>query len=165
MFDDSRALSDRVQDAVQEYSPSIIRLAYTFTKNLPDAEDIAQDVFLTYLIEQPNLENKEHEKAWLLRVTMNKSKDLVGSGWFKRRAPLSENLGYHPNTDQIGSDLLQVVLKLEKKYRIPIHLYYYEDYSIKEIAKMLKVRPSTVATWVDRGRALIKKKLGVTLDE
>lgn len=165
MFDESRALSDRVQDVVQKYSPSIIRLAYTYTKNLQDAEDIAQDVFLTYLMKQPNLKNEEHEKAWLFRVTMNKSKDLVGSGWFKLRAPLSENIGLHPNTDQICSDLLQVVLKLEDKYRIPIHLYYYEDYSIKEIAKMLKARPSTVATWIDRGRVLIKKKLGVTLDE
>jgi len=158
------AISERIRNAVSKYTTSIIQIAFSYTKNLHDAEDIAQDVFLAYMTKNPDLESEAHEKAWLIRVAINKSKDHVKSHWFRLRTSLPEDLGYcyHPGE---GQELLQAIMELDNKYRIPIHLFYYEDYSINEIAGILGTRPSTVATWLERGRGLIRKKLGGMSDE
>lgn len=146
-----------IRNAVLKYSNSIIRVAFTYVKNIADAEDIAQDTFLAYLNKKPAFESDEHEKAWLIRVTINKCKNLLKTSWLKNRKLLVENLSYLPEEE---SDILYSVLELDKKYRIPIHLYYYEGYSINEIAEILNAKPSTVGTWLDRGRKVLKEKLG-----
>ena len=149
--------NESVHKSILKYSNSIVRVAFAYVKNIADAEDIAQDTFLTYLDKKPIFESDEHEKAWLIRVTINKCKNFLKASWFKKRSQLTENLSYLPKEE---SDILYSVLELDKKYRIPIHLYYYEGYSINEIAKILDTKPSTVGTWLDRGRKILKEKLG-----
>lgn len=161
-MENSFELNENVPRIVVEYSTSIVRLAYTYVKNLSDAEDIAQDVFLVYMRKLPKFISLEHEKSWLMRVAVNKCKDCLNSYWKKRIVPISEDLSYMPNDD---SALLQTVLELDEKYRITVYLFYFDDYSIKEIAALLKARPSTVGTWLERGRKLIKNKLGVDFYE
>ena len=155
-------LNESVRRALGLYSQSLIKIAFAYLKNTADAEEVAQDVFLAYLLKRPVFENGEHEKAWLIRTTINKSKNRLKAGWFRSRNPVPEDLSYLPKEE---SDVLQAVLSLDKKYRIPIHLHYYEGYSIQEIAAILEAKPATVGTWLARGRALLKEKIGGMEDE
>lgn len=157
MLDVSFELDERIQKIVEIYGTSIVRIAFTFVKNLSDAEDIAQDVFLSYVQKSPVLNDEGHEKAWLIRVAINKCKDYLKSAWKKHVIPLPDDLSYLPSEDLM---LLKTVLELDEKYRLPIYLYYFDDFSIKEIAKMLNTNPSTIGTRLERGRRIMKNKLG-----
>jgi len=149
---------NEMQEIVDKYTSRIIRLAYTYVKNHADAEDIAQEVFITYLTNCPDLSSEEHRKAWLYRVTINKSKDNLKSGWRKRvTLNISEEFGYIPGE---YSDILQTTLLLREKYRTPIYLFYVEDYSVQEIGALLNAKPSTVRTWLERGRRELREKYG-----
>ena len=156
-MNNSLELNEYVRQAVEKYSQSIIRVAFTYVKNITDAEDIMQDTFLSFIRQDPVFESEEHEKAWFIRVAINKSKDYIKSGWFKNNAPLTEDLSYLQEEER---GVLEEVMKLDKKYRIPIHLFYYEDYSINEIADIMQTKSSTVKTWLSRGKNILKKKLG-----
>jgi len=155
-------LNENVQNAVLKYSHSITIIAFNYVKNTAVAEDISQDVFLTYLQKLPKFESDEHEKAWLIRIAINKSKNYLKAGWFKSRNQLPDNLSYLPKEE---SELLNAVIELNERYRLPIHLFYYEGYSIQEIAYILKAKPATVGTWLARGRGLLKCKIGGFEDE
>jgi len=159
---DSFELNESVRRALDRYSHSLIKIAFAYLKNMADAEEVAQDVFLAYLQKRPRFESGEHEKAWLIRTTINKSKNRLKAGWFRSRNPVPENLSYLPKEE---NEVLQAVLSLDKKYRIPIHLHYYEGYSIQEIAGILQAKPATVGTWLARGRLLLKEKMGGMEDE
>ena len=138
------------------------KIAFTYVKSVPDAEDVVQDVFLAYLRSNTLFESEEHEKAWLIRATINRSRDLLRAHWFRFRQELPDNLSYMP-TEQ--SEVLEAVLSLNIKYRLPVHLYYYEGYSIKEIAHILEEKPATIGTRLARGRSILKKTLGGFDDE
>jgi RNA polymerase sigma-70 factor (ECF subfamily) len=155
-------LNESVRRALDLYSQSLIKIAFAYLKNIADAEEVAQDVFLAYLQKRPVFASGEHEKAWLIRTTINKSKNMLKAGWFRSRNPVPEDLSYLPKEE---SEVLQAVLALDKKYRIPIHLHYYEGYSIQEIATILQAKPATVGTWLARGRLLLKEKIGGMEDE
>ncbi len=155
-------LNGRIQRAVQTHMQSIVRVAYTYVQCIQDAEDIAQDTFVSYLKTNPAFQTNEHEKAWLLRVCINKSKNFLKSGWHKSRNPLPEDLAVLPPEE---SSLLGAVLRLEEKYRTPIHLYYYEGYAIAEIARLLQLPSATVGTRLSRARKELQKQLGGAFDE
>lgn len=146
-----------VQKAVEKYSRTVLKIAFTYTKNVSDAEDIAQDVFLALFREKKDFRSEEHLKAWLIRVAVNKSKNHVKSSWFAKRKEMPEDLSYLPEE---YNDILQAVLSLDEKYRLPIHLFYYEGYSIREIAQILKMPSATVGTRLKRGREQLKALLG-----
>ncbi|HNX15365.1 MAG TPA: sigma-70 family RNA polymerase sigma factor [Oscillospiraceae bacterium] len=158
----SNELIECVRQAVIRYSDNLRRLAFTYVKSVHSAEDIVQDVFLTYLQKAPEFESAEHEKAWLLRVTINKSRNMLKTGWFRSRFELTEEAAYLPPEQ---SQVLEAVMALAEKYRLPIHLYYYEGYSIEEIAKLLDTNPATVGTRLARARGLLKQSLGGFEDE
>lgn len=153
----SLELDEHMHQLVLKHSDRLIRVAFTYVKNMADAEDIVQETFLSYMKTKVSFASDEHEKAWLIRVTINKCKNIVKAGWFKNRLPLLEDLSYLPDEE---SGVLQEVLSLAPKYRICIHLFYYEGYSMNEIAEMLKTKPATIGTRLARGRALLKEKLG-----
>lgn len=144
---------ERIRYLMDKYSKSLHRLAFTYLRNTADAEDLAQDVFLQYLKAAPEFQDGEHEKAWLIRVTVNRCKNELKSGWWRLRRPLPDDLSYLVEEE---SDLLRSVLALEEKYRLPIHLHYYEGYAIKEIAGILGEKPATVGTRLARGRELLR---------
>lgn len=155
-------LNESVRRALDLYSQSLIKVAFAYLKSIADAEEVTQEVFLAYLQKRPVFENGEHEKAWLIRTTINKSKNMLKTGWFKSRNPVPEDLSYLPKEE---NEVLQAVLSLDKKYRIPIHLHYYEGYSIQEIAVIMQSKPATVGTWLARGRFILKEKIGGLEDE
>jgi len=154
---DSFAHTNEIQSLVLTYRDSILRLAYTYLKNRQDAEDVAQEVFVAYIQNAPVCGSDQKRRAWLMQVTANKCKNLLSSGWKKNTVALSDELAALPPGD---IDLLEAVLSLDEKYRVPIHLFYYEGYSVKEIAALMKAKPATIGTRLARGRTLLKDKLG-----
>lgn len=146
-----------IQEIVHRYYKNIIMLAFTYTKSMEDAEDVAQDVFLELLEKKKSFESEEHRKAWLIRVAINKSKNMMNSFWKKKRSELQEVCG---SMEEADLDLIRAVFSLKPGYRIPIHLFYYEGYSIHEIAELLHEKDSTICTRLERGRQQLKKILG-----
>lgn len=144
------------EDLVNEYADTLFRCAYTYCSNRDDAEDIVQEVFIKYLKKQPNFKDKNHEKAWLLRVTSNLCKNLLKSYWYKNKSELSDDIPVNPS---VGSEIWDSVKKLPMKYRTVIELYYYEGYSIKEISEIIDVNQSTVGNRLARAKKLLEKSL------
>lgn len=138
--------------AFNRYSDMVYRLAFARVKNKYDADDILQEVFLRFIKVKENVNNDEQAKALLIRITINCSKSLLSSSWFKRTEPLSENL----SVSDPGFDTLDAVLRLPQKYRTVIHLHYYMGYSVEEIAAILKSKPSTVKSQLHRARQKLK---------
>ena len=126
---------NKIEDAVREYTQMVLNIAYTYTKNSHDAEDIAQDVFLSLYRNMWKIGSDEYMKAWLIRVTINKSKNHMKTAWIRKRSEMP-NVQQDLPTNETG-DLLNAVLSLDVKYKIPIYLMYYEGYSIKEISEIV----------------------------
>ncbi len=142
------------EEAVARYAASLYRLAYTHLRAPADAEDAVQDVFLRYLRHAPHFESDEHERAWLIRVTVNRCRDILRAAKFRLHAELDDRMP-EPDTVDETTALLAAVLALPEKYRTPIHLYYYEGYAIAEIASILRIPAATVGTRLARGRKLL----------
>jgi RNA polymerase sigma-70 factor (ECF subfamily) len=135
----------------------VIRIAYQNLKNQADAEDVTQEVFIK-LLKQPAFNDDNHLKAWLIRITINQCKDLMKSDWFRKRQPLDEN--WQPHSEkQLG--IISEIWKLPKNYRNVIYLYYYENYSVPEIARILGENENTISSRLTRAR----KKLKIILIE
>ncbi len=142
-------------EAFKKHSDMVYRLAVARVKNKYDADDILQEVFLRFIKCKDRVENDEHAKALLIRITINCSKSLLGSSWFKRTEPLSESLSVRDE----HSDTLDAVMRLPQKYRTVIHMHYYMGYSVDEISAILKAKPSTVKSWLYRARQKLKLDL------
>lgn len=142
-------------EAFKKHSDMVYRLAVARVKNKYDADDILQEVFLRFIKVKDKVENDEHLKALLIRITINCSKSMLSSSWFKRTESLSESFGV---SDEY-SDTLDAVLRLPKKYRTVIHLHYYMGYSVNEISSILKSKPSTVKSQLHRARKQLKIEL------
>lgn len=155
-MDYSFGTNEYIQQVLEKYSTMLIKLAYTYLKNIADAEDVTQDVFVSLMRREKGFNSEDHEKAWLLRVTINKCKNQLKSAQNRLNVPLDDDISYLPEEK---SEVLHIVTDLPEKYRTVIHLYYYEEYSINEIAELLAKRPATIGTWLARGRNLLKNKL------
>ncbi|MBQ4313104.1 MAG: sigma-70 family RNA polymerase sigma factor [Clostridia bacterium] len=142
-----------IQYVVEKYSRMLLRTAYTIVHTTADAEDIVQEVFLTLITKRPQFRDAEHEKAWLIRAVINRSRNLIKSkAW--HNISLDEHIPEAVDDDR--GELLSAVLSLPEKYSIPVHLYYYEGYSIAEIAQIMKLPPATVGTRLSRARKMLK---------
>ncbi len=142
-------------EAFVKHSDMVYRLAVARVKNKHNADDILQEVFLRFIKCKEKVQNEEHLKALLIRITINCSKSMLTSAWFKRTEPLSETLSV---SDEY-SDTLDAVMHLPQKYRTVIHMHYYMGYSVDEIARILKSKPSTVKSQLHRARQKLKSDL------
>jgi RNA polymerase sigma-70 factor (ECF subfamily) len=138
------------------YGDMLLRLSYSYLKNMHDAEDVAQEVFVQLFKNINNFNSEEYKKYWLICVTRNICKNKLKSSWFKKRAEIVDISYYDEYTD---NSVINEVMKLPLKYREVIHLYYYESYSTVEIASMINKRESTVRSLLSRGRNLLRKVL------
>lgn len=145
-----------LKQAMNAYSKLLLHIAYSYLGNTAETEDVVQDVFLTYYQKAPVFTSQEHEKAWLLKVTANRCRNVLKSGWF-RRVSTGENVFCY--TEEFHSDTMEAILKLPVKYREVICLYYVEGYSIKEIAELLHRSPTSVGTQLQRARKKLKLEL------
>lgn len=140
-----------------KYAKNVALMAFSYVKNIADAEDIMQEVYLAMYEKKPSFESEEHLKAWLIRVAINKSKNHLKSFWHKKRETLHEN--FEACTEE-ENYVMEAMFSLKEKYRVPMHLHYYEGYSLEEIGKILNANPSTVGTWLARGKEELRKVLG-----
>ena len=147
---------DSPEAVIRRYSDMVYRLAFARTGNRGDAEDLYQEVFLRYLTRAPAFTSEEHRKAWLLRVAVNCANRFHTAPWRKRTEPLSEALSV-PAPE--GEDLWEELRRLPERDRTVLHLYYYEDMTTEEIAKLLDRNPATVRSQLLRARAKLKKLL------
>lgn len=145
--------------AFDMYGDMVYRLALIRTQKRVDAEDIVQDVFLRYLQSAPAVMDPEHEKAWLLRVAINRTKSLAALAWYKKTTPLSEIVA--TQAADMPSEVYEAVLQLPHTYRTVIHLFYYEGFKTAEIAELLSAKESTVRSWLHRARGALKKSIEV----
>jgi len=146
---------DCVDEVIDKYSNMVYRLALAQMRNKQDAEDVFQDVFLRYISQPRTFESEEHRKAWLIRITINRSRS-IWAGWFRKRKPFNDLFVAETNTE---SDLSEYLSLLPQKYRSVIHLFYYEELSVKQISEILSTKESTVRTWLTRARSILRKKL------
>lgn len=145
-----------INDILNKYQDMIYKVALTYCKNSHDAKDITQDVLLKYITSNAEFASDEHIKAWLIKVTVNQCKKLLISPWFQRTQPLDDNISFN---EQSHLDLYNAVMRLPKMQRIAIHLFYYEDYSTKEIAEMLNKNDATIRSYLHRARKKLKSLL------
>lgn len=142
---------------VKKYIDMVFRLAYQYTNHFADAEDITQNAFLALLQARNDFEDEDHIRFWLIRVTVNECKKWHRSPWRRHVSyeDMSSNLVQISQEDRIVMD---AVMRLPRKYRVALYLYYYEGYSTQEIADILKIPKGTVCTNLSRGRELLRKQ-------
>ena len=147
-----------VNRAIDLYSDTIRRICMLHLKNTADTEDIFQTVFLKYALSDVCFENNEHEKAWLIRVTINACKDLLKSFW-KHTIALDEIIEQPSNISPDHKEVLEAVLSLPARYRDVVYLHFYEGYTAPEISQILHKNVNTVYTLLNRSKQMLQKKL------
>ncbi len=152
----SLCTNDNVEEILKKYADMVYRVAFTRTKNSADSDDILQEVFMRYVRANINFDDDEHTKAWLIRATINCSINLLTSAWHKKTTNLEDNILIDM---QEKSEVYYAVLELPKKYTTIIHLFYYEDMSIKQISTLLNKKESTVKSLLHRARNMLREKL------
>ena len=140
---------------VNLYADMILRISYQYLKQTCDAEDICQTVFLKYLTSNMTFESIEHEKAWIIRTTINACKDHLKSAFFRRTVAL-DDAAQMAAPAVPDSWLLDAMKGLPENYRLSLYLYYYEEYSAREIAQVMGVSESAVGQYLARGRRKLR---------
>lgn len=138
-----------------QYIHTVYRVAYGYLRSPPDAEDVTQNVLLKLWRTSKTFESDAHVRNWLIRVTVNECKKAVLSPR-RRELPIEDVAETLRFETPEHSALFYEVMALPKKYRVPLLLYYYEDYSTAEIARLLHLPPATVRTQLARGRERLK---------
>ncbi len=136
------------------YHGAVFRLAYSYLKNRADAEDICEETFIKLYLYDGVFEADENCKAWLMKVTVNLSKNMLKSCWLSRRTELDECIPVQAHEDY---GLAEQLKKLPPKYRLVIHLHYYEGYTAKEISEITGTPVSTITTQLSRAREQLRK--------
>lgn len=152
-------------EAIQRYGDTVRRLCMVHLKNYADTEDIFQTVFLKYALTSVSFDSDEHEKAWLIRVTLNACKDLFKSIFRSRTVSLEELVEQPAQLSADHREVLEAVLSLPARYRDVVYLHYYEEYTAPEIARILGKNVNTVYTRLTRAKGLLREKLGGDGDE
>ncbi|MBQ7973059.1 MAG: sigma-70 family RNA polymerase sigma factor [Lachnospiraceae bacterium] len=168
--------AEEVTEIIKRNADMVYRLAFSMVKTLQDAEDIRQEVFIKYIRKNPTFESREHEKAWFIRVTTNLCKNLWKAAWHRKMVSAegleedgtnwepagkcaAEVLSGEDFLTEEEENVVEAVKKLPIKYRSVIHLFYYEEMSVEEISRALKLQPSNVRTRLTRARSMLKEWL------
>lgn len=148
-----------LESDVQKYRSMLFRLAYSTTGNLSVCDDIVWETFMKLYTRKGGFDSENGKKAWLIRLTINKSHNHTKSRWQKKRAELCEGMESSaiPRDDIIA--LKEALNGLKKGYREVIFLHYFEGYTAAEIGEILKISETAVTTRLHRGREMLKRFL------
>lgn len=152
-------MNNTIEWLIKEYQTNLFITAFNICKNAEDAKDIVQDTFISYLTSNQKFNDETHIRAWLFRVAINKAKDSNKSFWKRNRVQIDDYIETLPFENKDDSNLFEAVLNLPEKYRIVIHLFYYEDMTIKEISNIVRISESNVKVRLSRARKLLKDVL------
>ena len=144
-----------VEVALHKHSDMVYKIAFSQTKSKHDADDVFQEVFIRLVKHKEKIMSEEHLKAWLIRVAINCSKNHFKM--WKAVMPLDEDIPYVTPEEH---DVLCAVMELPAKYRTVIHLFYYEELSVKEISSSLNIKESTIKSQLSRGRDMLREHYG-----
>lgn len=145
-----------VEELVEKYRDSVFRAALSVSRNPEDAEDAVQDTFIQYMNSKRQFESEEHIRAWLLRVAINKSKNIMTSFWNRNRVAFEDYMKNTQFQEPEDRSLAEAVFSLTEKYRVVMYLYYYEEYPVREIAEILHISEGTVKSRLARGRKALR---------
>ncbi len=156
-----RVLEQEFEQKFELYGKMLYKIAFLYLGNSTDAEDVLQDVFVKYLNKKIQFKDEQHEKAWFIRVTQNNCKDLLKRSEHKNSSLDSVSLKEEQffKNDETKIDVYKKLLMLEPKYKSVIVLYYYQDFTVAEISKALKISESAVKMRLKRGREILKLEL------
>ena len=146
----AESVNAQAERLLDKYGNSVLRMAYGYLHNMTDAEDIVQETMIRFLNAAPAFESPAHEKAWLLRVAANLSKNRIAYNKIRQSDELNEEITAEEAEDL--SFVWEAVKQLPTQYREVIHLHYYEGYSVREIAKLLGRSEAAVSAHLSRGR-------------
>ena len=157
---------------VDLYADTILRISYSYLKQTCDAEDICQTVFLKYLTNDCTFDSIDHEKAWIIRTTINACKDYLKSAHFRRTVALDEAAAVRisislaisatmgaPPVPVPDTEVLDALKRLPEQYRISLYLFYYEEYSAREIAQVMGKSEANITQYLSRGRRKLRTLL------
>ena len=157
---------EQVSEMINRNSDMVYRLAFSMVKSVQDAEDVHQEVFIRYIRTNPLFESREHERAWFIRVTTNLCKNLWKSTWRQKMVSMDSleetqegNAYVQQSLNEEEELLVETVKRLPFKYRVVVHLFYYEEMSLEEIAQALNLKPSNVRTRLTRARKMLREWL------
>lgn len=163
---------EALQQKINNYSSLLYRIAFLQLKNNQDAEDVVQETFYRLVKNRKEFETPEHEKAWLIKVTLNGCRKVWRSAWYRHTDIVPEGglpAGRQGETDgameagilekERNREIMEAVLKLPRRYREVIHLFYFQQMSVKEIGAATGRKESTITSQLTRGRELLKKNL------
>lgn len=168
----SLVTAESFDEVMRHYTPTVYRIAFTRLKNPTDCEDVTQDVFVRYFRANLTYESEEHRKAWLIHCAVNCVNTYATSAWSRHRGEaedlenLAESEALSGNTTEDAAEknelrrtVLEAVMKLPEKYRIPVHLFYFEDMPTAQIAQVTGTRESTVRSQLTRARKMLENLL------
>ena len=144
----------RFEAIYYRHKDTVYRIAFTYMKNRQESEDVLQDVFLKLYTSAPAFDGDEHERRWLIRVTVNQCKNRLQLYWHTKRCSLEQMGDIADSPDD--REVIAAVLELPEKPRIAVYLYYVEGYKCREIAEILQIKESTVKMRLKRGRELLR---------
>lgn len=150
------------EELVSRYSKTVYRIALSRLGNPAEAEDITQNVLIKYINADKTFEDEDHRRKWIIRVTVNEINTLVRSAHNRYTTELdeAENVACAPpDSSDETADIREAVARLPEKYRVPVHLFYYEDLSVKDIAAAMSVSEGTVKSLLSRARAKLREML------
>ena len=148
-----------IQELVTLYQNNLFVVAFNICKNAQDAEDVVQDTFIRYYTMKKEFDSPQHIRAWLIRVAINRAKNINHTFWRQNKLPIEDYMETLAFESEASENLFESVMKLPEKYRIVIHLFYYEDYKVDEIADILHLSKSNVKVRLSRGRSLLRDVL------
>ena len=141
----------------QAHQDMVYRIALNFFRNPQDAEDVTQDVLLRLYLRQEPFDGPDHPRSWLIQVTLNRCRSLWRAPWRRRQVPLDELTASIPFQGPEESGLFQAVMALPRRHRTVLYLFYYEDLSVAQIARLLRISTSAVTTRLSRARKALKQ--------
>ena len=153
------------QVLAETYRDRLFAAAFQVCGNAADAEDAAQEALLRYHISEKQFESEQHIRAWLLRVAINCAKNVSRSFFRRNTVPLEDYMDSLEFDSGESREIFREVMNLPETYRLVIHLYYYEDYSVAEIGRILGLTESNVKVRLSRGRQQLKKALQEVWDD
>ena len=157
-----------VERLIEDYGQDVLKIAYLYVKDQQLAEDIFQEVFYKVMKNYHKFEHLSSEKTWLIRITINTCKDLLRTSWLRRVTTFGtleeqNQTQYEQPFDMTQSEsnneLYEMIMKLPQRYKEVILLFYYEDFSYDEMAKILNIPQGTVQSRLARGREKLKKMM------
>ncbi len=154
-----RVLDTNIEGIYIKYRDRVFAVGFNYFRNSMDADDVVQETFLKLLRSNKDFESEEHLRNWIMKVAVNECKRVTLSNWFKRRESLEEYADKLIFEEVGDRDIFDKVMRLPKNYRQVTHLFYYEGYSVKEIAGILGIRETTVTTRLSRARKKLKDQL------